>query len=256
MLLAPDEPAPVLQINRQGSSPFVIAVDHASRLIPRRLGDLGLPEHELKRHVAWDIGSLQVATKVAQDLDAPLVAQNYSRLVIDCNRAPASPTSIPLVAENCRVPGNEGLGEAEIDERRREIFEPYHDHLRALLDERERAGRRTILVALHSMTDMFLQRRRPMHAAVMYNRDPRFARVVMEQLRRVPGLVVADNEPYFMSDETDYTVPTHGEKRGLHHVAIEIRQDLILGVAGQIEWGDRIALALRQAEAVVAGAKA
>jgi predicted N-formylglutamate amidohydrolase len=252
MLLSPDEPAPVLEFNREGRSPFVIAVDHASRLIPEKLGDLGLPPDELKRHVAWDIGSLPVAFKVAQALDAPLVAQNYSRLVIDCNRDPAAPTSIPLEAEHHPVPGNIGLSAEAIAERRTEIFEPYHAHLREILEERQAAGRFTILVALHSMTDLFKGARRPMHAAVMYNRDPRFARVVQALLQREPGLVVADNEPYAMSDATDYTVPTHAEKRGLPHVAIEIRQDLVTNDSGQTAWAKRITEALRQAEALVA----
>jgi predicted N-formylglutamate amidohydrolase len=248
MLLHPDEPSPVLEFNRDGASPFVICVDHASRMIPASLGDLGLPADELKRHVAWDIGSLQVAFKIAQAIDAPLVAQNYSRLVIDCNRDPGSPGSIPEIAEDHPVPGNIGLSAAQIEARRVEIFEPYHDHLRGLLDQRAAAGRFTIVVALHSMTELFRKERRLMHAAVMYNRDPRFARVVLALLQREPDLVVADNEPYFMSDDSDYTVPTHAEKRGLPYVAIEIRQDLILRDSGQTVWGKRISDVLRQAE--------
>src|SRR5579863_4441526 len=87
-LLAADEPPAVLDSGRQGQSNFVIVVDHASRRIPARLGDLGLPAAELQRHIAWDIGALAVARRVAAELDAALVAQNYSRLVIDCNRDP------------------------------------------------------------------------------------------------------------------------------------------------------------------------
>jgi predicted N-formylglutamate amidohydrolase len=112
----------------------VIVVDHASRRIPRRLGDLGLPAAELQRHIAWDIGSLAVARQVAAALDAPLVAQNYSRLVIDCNRDPSVATSIPTVGESIEIPGNIGLSEQEIAAPAREIFDPYHAHLRALLD--------------------------------------------------------------------------------------------------------------------------
>jgi predicted N-formylglutamate amidohydrolase len=247
-LLAADEPLAVLETGGGGRSRFVIVVDHASRRIPRRLGNLGLPPAELERHIAWDIGGLAVARQVAAALDASLLAQNYSRLVIDCNRDPKVASSIPQVGESVQIPGNMALSEAEIAARRAEIFDPYHDRLRALLDERQAAGRPTILVAQHTMTHIFKGARREMHAAVLYNRDRRFAGLVLDSLRREAGLLIADNEPYFVSDETDYTIPRHGEARGLPHVEIEIRQDLVSDEAGQAAWAKRIAGALRDAE--------
>jgi predicted N-formylglutamate amidohydrolase len=253
-LLADDEAPPFIERGRHGRSNFVIVVDHASPRIPRRLGDLGLPPSELQRHIAWDIGALAVARQVAAALDAPLLAQNYSRLVIDCNRDPEVPSSIPTMGESIEIPGNTGLSGEEIAARRAEIFDPYHDHLRALLDERLAAGRPTILVAQHSMTNIFKGVRREMHAEVLYNRDRRFAGLVLDMLRREAGLVVADNEPYSVSDESDYTIPRHGEARGLPHVEIEIRQDLVNEAAGQAQWALRIAGALRDAEQAFLGA--
>jgi predicted N-formylglutamate amidohydrolase len=247
-LLEPDEPLPVIERGRRARSSFVIVVDHASARIPRRLGTLGLPPAELQRHIAWDIGSLGVARRVATELDAVLVAQHYSRLVIDCNRNPAVSSSIPTVSESTHIPGNVLLSAAEVSARRREIFDPYHDHVRAVLDERLAAGRPTILVAQHSMTDVYHGVRRSMHAAILYNRDRRFAGLVLDELRREPALTIADNEPYFVSDETDYTIPQHGEARGLPHVEIEIRQDQLRDDAGQKQWAQRIARALRDAE--------
>ena len=247
-LLAADEPPAVLAANRQGRSSFVIVVDHASPRIPRRLHDLGLPATQLQRHIAWDIGALAVARQVAEALDAPLVAQNYSRLVIDCNRDPTVATSIPTLSESTGIPGNVGLSDVHRLTRRTEIFDPYHDHIRALLDERAAAGRPTILVAQHSMTNIFKGVRREMHAAVLYGRDRRFAGLVLEMLRREAGLVVAENQPYFVTDETDYSIPRHGEARGLPHVEIEIRQDLLLDESGQKEWAGRITCALQDAE--------
>jgi predicted N-formylglutamate amidohydrolase len=247
-LLAADEPPAVLETGRDGTSRFVIVVDHAGRRIPRRLNNLGLPAAELERHIAWDIGGLAVARQVAAALDASLLAQNYSRLVIDCNRDPTVASSIPRLSESVQIPGNMALSEAEIAARRAEIFDPYHDRLRALLDARQVIGRPTILVAQHTMTNIFAGARREMHAAVLYNRDRRFAGLVLESLRREAGLLIADNEPYFVSDETDYTIPRHGEARGLPHVEIEIRQDLVSDEAGQSAWAGRIAGALQAAE--------
>ncbi len=252
-LLDADEPAPFIEERIDGRSNFVIVVDHASRRIPRCLGDLGLPAAELQRHIAWDIGALGVARRTAEMLDAPLVAQNYSRLVIDCNRDPKVPSSIPTVGESIAIPGNVGLQANEIAARRAEIFDPYHRRISALLNARAAAGRSSILVAQHSMTNVFKGVRREMHAAVLYNRDRRFAGLVLDELRRESGLTVGDNQPYFVSDETDYTIPHHGEARGLAHVEIEIRQDLIGDEAGQDEWARRICGALRAAENVFAG---
>jgi predicted N-formylglutamate amidohydrolase len=247
-LLAADEPAPVLEFGRAGGSDFFFTVDHAGTHIPRRLGDLGLPASELQRHIASDIGALDVARRLGAALDATVVAQNYSRLVIDCNRDPRWPSSIPSMSEYTQIAGNLGISLEEAAARRREIFEPYHEHIRTLLNERERAGRRTIFVAQHSMTDIFKGVRREMHASVLYNRDRRFAGFMLEALRREPGLIVGDNEPYAVSDETDYSVPWHAEARGLPHVELEIRQDLISNEAGQMEWAGRLARALQAAE--------
>jgi len=244
-LLSPDEPPAVTELRRDGGSEFVILVDHASRLLPKKLGGLGLPESELTRHIAWDIGALAVAKRVSEALDAPLVAQNYSRLAIDCNRDPVTEGSIPLISEMTPIPGNQEISPAARQARIDEIFTPYHHHIASLLDERKRQGRRTILIAQHSMTDSFKGQRREMQAAVMYNRDGRFAASLREALGR-SGLAVADNQPYAMTDATDYTLPTHGEKRGLMHVGIEIRQDLVGDEAGVLLWAGLVAEALEK----------
>jgi predicted N-formylglutamate amidohydrolase len=252
-LLAADEPPAFQEFQIEGGSDFLIVADHASARVPRRLGNLGLPDSELKRHIAWDIGALSVARRVAELIDAPLVAQNYSRLVIDCNRDPQVATSIPCISELREIPGNIGLSTAQIAARRMEIFDPYHRCISELLDRRQASGRRVILVAQHTMTDVYKGDRREMHAAVLYNRDRRFAGVVLDMLRRERHLVVADNEPYFVSDETDYTIPHHAEARSLLHVEIEIRQDLVGDEAGQAEWAARLARVLQDAQRVVDG---
>ena len=247
-LLAADEPPAFLELRRHGRSHFLILVDHASARIPRRLGTLGLPPSELQRHIAWDIGALAVAQRLASALDAQLLAQNYSRLVIDCNRDPTVETSIPRSSEWSEIPDNIGLSDFAAGQRRREIFTPYHDKIREVIDGRLAAGRPCIIVAQHTMTNIFKGVHRPMHAAVLYNHDRRFAGKVLDNLRREPGLIIADNEPYFVSDATDYSIPQHAEARGLLHVEIEIRQDLVSDDSGQAQWAQRIAAALRDAE--------
>ena len=255
-LLAPDEPGAITVHNKDGQSPFLIVVDHAGSAIPRALGRLGVAEAELERHIAWDIGVAAVSQFMADALDATLVQQNYSRLVIDCNRAPGSETSIPEISELTPIPGNIGLSEDQKRARVREIFRPYHDRIETELDLRRQIGRPVALIAMHSFTPVFMGAARPWHAGVLYNRDPRFADMLMALLNREEGLLIGDNEPYGVSDASDYTVPVHGERRGLLHVEIEIRQDLITDDSGRQAWGALLARLLPGAyqKLVAAGA--
>ena len=252
-LLDPDEPAPAVLVNADGNSPFLLACDHAGNRIPRRLGTLGLSEADRQRHIAWDIGIAGVGRALAPLLDAALILQTYSRLVIDCNRDPAVASSIPEISEVTEIPGNLGLDAAARAGRQAAIFRPYHERIAAMLDRRAAEGRRTVLVALHSFTPVYEGVRRPWHAGVLYNRDARLAHALLSLLREEGDLVVGDNEPYRVSDLTDYTVPVHGEGRGLPHVEIEIRQDLIAMPEGQARWARRLARLLPAAGAARRG---
>ena len=205
------------------------------------LGDLGLPESELTRHIAWDVGIAGVAEQMASALDAHLVAQRYSRLVIDCNRPPDAASSIPLISDATTVPGNDGLDRAAAESRRKLIFDPYHRRIREVIDNRLRDGLPTVLVSLHSFTPVYAGIARPWHIGTLYHRDTRLPPLLLKLLRAEPDLVVGDNEPYAVSDETDYTIPVHGEARGLMNTGIEIRQDLIADQASERQWADRLA---------------
>jgi predicted N-formylglutamate amidohydrolase len=246
-LLDADEPPAAILENPDGGSVFFLVCDHAGRAFPRRLGTLGLPEAETWRHIAWDIGIAGVGRELSRRLDAPLLLQSYSRLVIDCNREPAVPSSIPEISEATAIPGNRGLVEADRAARIAAIFQPYHETLRAALDRRGE----TTLVALHSFTPVFKGVARPWHAGVLYNHDARMARPLLELLRAEGDLVVGDNQPYAVTDQSDYTMPEHGERRGLPSVEIEIRQDLIAEPAGQAAWAARLARLLPSARAAL-----
>jgi predicted N-formylglutamate amidohydrolase len=246
-LLAADEPHPFTVTNEGGSSPFVIVADHAGKYLPHRLQMLGLAEAERERHIAWDIGAGAVAWMLGDALDAVVIRQNYSRLVIDCNRTPGFATSIIEMSEFTTVPGNIGLSKDQMDQRAREIFHPYHDRIASELDRRQQAGQAAVLIAMHSFTPVFKAEARPWHVGMLYNRDPRLARKLIDLLGHEPEIRVGDNEPYSMSDATDYTVPVHGERRNLLHVEIEIRQDLIAEEAGQRWWAQLFARLVPQA---------
>ena len=240
-LLTADEPVAFTMERPQGRSEFLLVCDHASRLIPHSLGSLGLDEAQLSSHIAWDIGAAGVARQLSTALDATLLLQSYSRLVIDCNRPPGSATSIPTRSEYVRIAANEGLPAVEAAARVAEIFTPYHAAISTVLEQRRVAGTRTLLVAMHSFTPVYLGQARPWKIGLMYRKDRRLGRALLELLRQDNSLHAGENEPYAMTDETDYTIPAHGEARGLPHVGIEIRQDLIADTQGQQEWATRLA---------------
>ncbi|MBR1245311.1 N-formylglutamate amidohydrolase [Bradyrhizobium sp. AUGA SZCCT0169] len=250
LLLGSQDVPPVREYNAEGRSPFLLTCDHYGRLIPRVLGDLGLPESELVRHIAWDIGIAGVAEMLSKHLGAHLIAQRYSRLVIDCNRPPDVASSIPLISETTTIPGNEGIAREAAELRRTQIFDPYHRRIGAIIDARRERKMPTILISLHSFTPVYAGIARPWHIGTLYQRDKLLPPLLLQLLRAESDLVVGDNEPYAVSDQTDYTIPVHAEARGLMNTGIEIRQDLISDQAGEKAWADRLARILGEVETI------
>ena len=249
MLLTAEDPFPVRVLRESGASDLFLTADHAGRIIPATLKDLGVSDAERQQHIGWDIGIAGVTERLSDLLDATAVFQIYSRLVIDCNRDPSWPTAMPEVSEYTLVPGNRDLTDEAKAARVAEIFTPYHDRIRALLDAR--AKRRTVLIAMHSFTPSFKGQSRAMHVGMLYNKDARLACILLNLLRQEGDLIVGDNEPYAVADDSDYGIPTYGEKRGLPHIEIEIRQDLIATPDGQTSWADRLARLLTTADAAL-----
>ena len=245
-LLRTDDPAPVKVLNPKGGSAFLLTCDHAGRQVPRSLGDLGVPSAEWDRHIAWDIGAAGVCAALAPMLDAMCISQAYSRLVIDCNRRPGHPTSIAPHSDGTPIPGNTGLTEADKEARINEIFVPYQAAIAAELDRRSAAFRPAVLIAMHSFTPVFGGQARIWEAGVLYNHEPRLAQALATCLTE-SGYKVGDNEPYSLSDDSDYTVPVHAERRGLPYVELEIRQDLIATPQGQAHWANLLATCLPHA---------
>lgn len=240
-LLLPSEPPAFSILNPDARSPLVLACDHASNRIPASLDSLGLTAEQLSTHIAWDIGVARVAEQLSELLDATLVRQNYSRLVIDCNRPLEAPDSIAPRSEAVEIVANVGLDAVQIEARRREIFAPYHSALREVLNTRPA----TRLLALHSFTPVYHGVARPWHTGLLFLRDRRLGQSLLSRLRSDARLHVGENEPYAMDDASDYTLIEHGERRGIEHAGIEIRQDLIGDAAGQHAWALRLATHLR-----------
>jgi len=246
-LLGPHEPPAVEVVRADAASPFFLTCDHASNRVPEALGDLGVPATERERHIAWDIGALAVARGLSAALDATLVASGYSRLVIDLNRPLHRPDLCPLQSEHTAVPGNADLAEAAKVQRHAALYAPYHAAIEQLLDARAARGQGTLLVAIHSFTPVYAGVARPWEIALLSNRDRRVAECLIHALQREHVLNVGDNIPYRLTDDGDYGVPVHGERRALPHVLIELRQDTVASAAGQRTWVERLAPLLREA---------
>jgi len=229
-LLSPNDPKPVSVFNPNGSSSFVLTCEHSGNSIPLSLGRLGLNEEELYRHIALDIGAAAFAKCLAKHLDAPLVLQEYSRLVIDCNRPKNSYDSIPLKSDGVSVPANMKLSRQEQESRHKEIFVPFHDTVRRLLDTRCH-NRNAAVIALHSFTPVLATAPadRPWDIGLLYNRDNRLAIMVDHLLGKArQEYSFTHNKPYTVDDASDYTLPVHGEQRGIYHLLLEIRNDHLI----------------------------
>ncbi|WP_119300662.1 N-formylglutamate amidohydrolase [Dongia deserti] len=248
-LLSERDPAPVEVVNPDGRSVFVLTCEHAGRHVPSRLRDLGIAATEMDRHIAYDIGAEGLARKLSTILDAPLILQRFSRLVVDCNRPFDAPDCIPAVSDGTRVPVNENLTEHDRRQRFEAIHQPFHRAVTKLLDQRANAATLTILVSIHSFTPHLTNGApRPWLVGALSNRDPRLAQRFIAIFQTThPGISCAHNEPYVVDDRTDYTIPVHGERRGLPHLLLEVRNDVIADYSGQERWSRLIAGSLTTA---------
>ncbi len=221
-LLSQGDPDPVLV--REGGRDWLLTVEHAGRAVPGTLGDLGLKRGEIDRHIGWDPGALDLAQALAARADATLVAQRYSRLVIDCNRPWASDDLVPARSDRTAVPGNT-VTEPERKARWDEIHAPFHQEVALRLDK----GARRI-VAVHSYDP-----RRDVDGATRpwpIGLLARVANPLMAAMQRHLEAVdwvapLGLNEPYEIEDASDYTIPVHAEPRALPHVLVEVRNDYL-----------------------------
>lgn len=223
-------------INRDGRAPFVIVCDHASNLVPAELNALGLPASELERHIAYDIGAAAIADILARSFDATAVFSAVSRLVIDCNRFLTDPSSIPVRSDETDIPGNAGLSAKERESRAARYFQPYQSEIESIVDMRMSAGTVPALLSVHSMTDRMRGVTRPWEIALSWWQDERMSGPMLALLKSRAGITVGDNEPYALDPREDYTTTVHALGRGLPHMQVEFRQDLVANAEGQRHW--------------------
>ncbi|CAO3413350.1 N-formylglutamate amidohydrolase [Azospirillum doebereinerae] len=243
-MLGPDDPPAVTVLNPEARGPLLLVCDHASRAIPKALGDLGLPEEQLHRHIAYDIGAADLTRRLAAHFAATAVLSGFSRLVVDPNRDLDDPTAIPVVSDDTVIPGNRAL-DAQAQARRVEaIFRPYHAAVASAVTAIRDRGQVPVMVSVHSFTPVMRGVARPWHIGVLWDHDPRVAVPLLDALRADGRWCVGDNEPYSGRDTTGGTVETHATPAGYPNVLLEVRQDLVATPDGVALWAGVLADAL------------
>jgi predicted N-formylglutamate amidohydrolase len=215
---------------------MLIIADHASNAVPPELMPFGVHEADMQRHIAWDIGTAELARQLSARLACPAVIAPWSRLVIDLNRDADHAGLIPSVSDGTPILRNADIS---ADERARRIsvyYHPYHN----FIAEEIVAHPPKLLLSLHSFTPEMHGFKRPWHVGLLYNQDDRAARVAIDWFAQNPDLVVGDNEPYSGRD-LNYTMDRHAEANGIPYLSLEIRQDLLADAAAVAGWVGPIA---------------
>jgi predicted N-formylglutamate amidohydrolase len=247
-LLGPNDPPPFTETNPGGALDVLFTSDHNGVAVPAALDNLGVPAHELRRHAAYDIGINAVAEVLAARFDAPLIVANYSRLVIDCNRHPGAPGSMPATSDGTVVPANQSISNADRAAREAAIFHPYHAAIAGRLQAmRTRdGGHGPIIIALHSFTPVIGGVFRPWDIGILWKDEDQLARPIIDTLKAQGDMAVGDNEPYSGSHPAGYTVDHHVAPLELISIGVEFRQDRIEFRAGAEAWARRFGDALER----------
>ncbi|TIN19106.1 MAG: N-formylglutamate amidohydrolase [Mesorhizobium sp.] len=220
---------------------IVLLADHARRDLPEEYGSLGLPAAEFERHIAYDIGVETVTRELAAALNAPAVLAGFSRLLIDPNRGEDDPTLIRQLYDGTVVPGNYPMAAEERERRLDRFYRPYHDAVGAMISSVAQAsGKAPFIFSVHSFTPRMQGFIRPWHVGILWDRDDRVARPLIDMLAEDKALIVGDNEPYDGALRGD-TMFRHAIVNGYAHALLEIRQDLIADRAGAVQWAERLA---------------
>ncbi len=218
--------------------------DHASNHIPGEFDGLGLPAQELQRHIAYDIGAGPVTAQLADMFGAQAILGTVSRLVIDPNRGLDDPTLVMRLSDGAIVPGNRELTDDQIQDRIDRFYAPYDGAISAALDSILAEGLAPKIISIHSFTDKWRGDHRHWQLGLLWDRDDRLLRRLQQALSG-QDLTVGDNEPYAGNLKGD-CLYRHGTCRGIAHILIEIRQDLISHEIGVEKWAALLFDALQQ----------
>lgn len=124
---------------------FIVTCEHGGNRIPAAYRSLFRGQQQLlNSHRGYDAGALAMARSLATALDAPLVASNISRLLIDLNRPAGHPQLYSALTRSTQP------------ELRTEIatrhHQPYLEEIERLIGSAVGSGQRAIHISSHSFT--------------------------------------------------------------------------------------------------------
>ncbi len=219
-------------IIQKKNTKILLICDHASNLIPSKYENLGLPMKLISEHISFDIGAKGLTEKMSNLMNAHAILSNFSRLLIDPNRSVDDPTSIMRFADKFIIPGNRGISEEDTRIRQKEFYDPYHDKIEDTIISLLNKNIVPILISIHSFTRKFRDKIRPWEISILWDTDNRISTPLIEVLENDNKYVIGNNQPYkgYLRGDTLFT---HATSRGLPHVLIEVRNDLISEESGQ-----------------------
>jgi len=221
-------------LNPEGRANIIFICEHASNYLPPKYKGLGLENSILEKHIAWDIGMAQLTRQLSMRLNAPAILATFSRLLIDPNREEDHPNLIPLISDDISIPGNQNLALAEVRHRLDTYYHSFHDRAHSLVKSKLERGQTPLICGMHSFTPTMNGVQRPWQAGMLWNKDPRLSEELMTSLS-LRGYHVGNNQPYSGKD-LFFTMNRHGDRHGIPHATIEIRQDEVDTPQGRENW--------------------
>ena len=229
---------------------LVLSCEHAGRRVPAPYQRLFRGHaRTLASHRGWDPGALALAQTIARAMDAPLVANTTSRLVVECNR---SPGHRQLFSEFTRA--------LDSDERKHLLDRYYHPHrgaVEAVVRSALRAHDLVVHVGVHTFTPVLDGKRRTADIGLLY--DPSraaeavFCDVWLAALHwEAPDLRIKRNYPY--RGWTDgLTTTLRAKLPAKRYVGVELEVSQALAARPAREWARTRAAIARSLGLVLAG---
>lgn len=253
---APACPAPVvIRRPREQTAPIVISSPHSGRYYPPDLtAATRLDPRTLRKSEDCFVDDLYAA---APDCGLPLIAANYARAYLDCNREPFEwdpamfAERLPAYANTLSPGVRIGFGTiarrvsphddiyagkltiAEAERRVRRIHRPYHQALKDALDRSMALFPQTFLIDAHSMPRLPASEGRAPAQIVLGDRygtsaAPWFVDKVHRFLAD-RGYLVARNRPY----AGGFITQSYGRPgKGCHALQIEVDRSLYMNETG------------------------
>ncbi len=205
---------------------MLITCEHASKAFPPELRP-GVEDHPyIDDHWGWDVGAAELARALGRLSGAPVLCSEWSRLVVDVNRAPGGDHIVRRQA-GAHAFGFNAVDAAEVQRRMEAYWAPFH----ARVDEALHRRRPALLLSIHSFTPQLGAEQRPMHLGVLFSDHDALAHGLAERLSTADWQV-ALNAPYSGKEGLIYSVERHGRAHAVPFVEIEVRNDLIADAAG------------------------